>query len=100
MTLVISSLFVGAVLALRFKIMILLPAIIVTAVLVIARGVFHGDNLWWAILMAALAAICLQIGYLVAAYIRVAVIPARRSPVVTATLIQTRNPLVPNKRGG
>jgi len=98
MTIAISSLLVGAALALRFKVMILLPAIVVAAVLVIARGVFHGDNFWWVILTAILVTICLQLGYLIAAFIRVAITPARPSDFVTETLIPARDHVVSDKQ--
>ena len=91
MTLVISSLLVGAALALRFKVMILLPAIAVGTLLVVTNGLFHGQNLLWTAVAATSFIICLQVGYLSAAFIRVMSTPVREARAVSRKLTSRRD---------
>jgi hypothetical protein len=54
----------GAVLGMRFKVLILIPAIAFALLTIFAGGIGTGDSLWAALSAAVLASICLQIGYL------------------------------------
>lgn len=64
------TLFAGMVLGLRFKVLILLPAIACGFPLGFVLGFARADALWAAALMAAVAVISLQIGYLAGAGFR------------------------------
>src|SRR5882724_4115088 len=59
----IVSLAVGAILAQRFKIMVLAPAILVVVVVAIGSGVAQSSGVWSTILMTATASVGIQIGY-------------------------------------
>lgn len=54
----------GAVLGMRFKILILAPAAAGVIVAAVATGMVRGENLSAVLLAGLLAIICLQIGYL------------------------------------
>ena len=62
--LVLSLFFIGAALGMRFKVLILTPAIGLTIMAILARGMIHGDSASTVAITAFLAAGCLQIGYL------------------------------------
>jgi hypothetical protein len=87
MTLSIISFLVGAALAQRFKVMILMPAIVIFLGISFASGVANAQTAWWIALMAAAAAICLQIGYFVGMGVRqvLAAALSRRSPLTSPT---------------
>jgi membrane protein DedA with SNARE-associated domain len=59
------SLLVGALLAQRFRVMVLIPATAVVLVVAGATGVTSAHTVWSMILMAATAAIGMQVGYFV-----------------------------------
>ena len=59
------SLLVGALLGQRFKVMVLMPATPIVLILAVGTGVAHAQTAWSIVLMAAAAAISMQIGYLV-----------------------------------
>jgi hypothetical protein len=62
-TLVIAAL-VGATLALRFKVLVLIPAIGIAVALVVAIGIAQNLGGWSITLGTVLAAVALQFGYL------------------------------------
>ena len=62
--LVILSTLFGAVLGLRLKVLILVPAIVLVASVVLGFGIAHGDSLWSYLLAMGLAITALQMGYL------------------------------------
>ena len=64
------SLLVGAVLAQRFKIMILIPAIGIMLVAAVGAGVAQAHTVWWTILMIAAAGASMQVGYVIGLGIR------------------------------
>ena len=64
------SLLVGAVLAQRFKIMILIPAIGIMLVAAVGAGVTQAHIVWWTILMIAAAGASMQVGYVIGLGIR------------------------------
>jgi len=63
-SLLILSWLVGAVLAQRFKVRILLPATAIVVVAAAATGLIQSDTVGWTILMVAAAGASLQIGYM------------------------------------
>jgi hypothetical protein len=54
----------GAVLGMRFKVLILIPVIAFALISIVAGGIGSGDSFWAALTAAVLASVCLQIGYL------------------------------------
>ena len=66
----IISVLIGAVLAQRFKIMVLVPATATVLVAAVAAGLAQAHTAWWVILAAALVATSMQVGYIVGLGIR------------------------------
>ena len=87
----IFSALTGAVLAQRFKIMILIPATASIIGATTVAGVVHADPFWWILLMAAAASAGTQLGYIFGLGIRhffeapLAQRPARLRPNGPAT---------------
>jgi hypothetical protein len=67
MYVVISAALIGVVLGHFFKTLILLPAFIVTGGLVLGAGMAHSEPASFVVLALVVAAIALQLGYLVGA---------------------------------
>lgn len=86
MTLSMISFLVGAALGQRFKVMVLMPAMAIVLVLAAGTGVTHAQTAWSIVLTTAIAATCLQIGYLIGIFIRHVVVAAlsRRSSPLTS----------------
>jgi hypothetical protein len=55
---------IGAMLGLRFKVLVLLPAIVVLLVATISVGIARSDSGWAILLATALGMVSLQLGYL------------------------------------
>ena len=70
---------VGIVLGLRYKILILVPALMFAMTLAIIVGVASADNFWSVVLTTVAVVIAVQLGYLAGIVIR-AVIAAIRPP--------------------
>src|SRR5579871_5306891 len=64
------SFLLGAVLGLRFNVLVLIPAMVIGMVLAIGAGTTHPQAVWGIIKMAAAAAICLQCGYFAGIFVR------------------------------
>jgi hypothetical protein len=62
--LAIVSILIGALLGLRFRVFILVPAITFALVLVIGVGVARESGIWWIALEMVVVATALQLGYL------------------------------------
>ena len=77
MNLFLVSTLVGAVLGMRMRVLILFPAIGVFFVAIAGLGLIRGDDLWPITFAMALAAISLQLGYLVGSATRFAIAAAR-----------------------
>jgi hypothetical protein len=90
MTLSMISFFAGAALAQRFKVMVLMPAIVIVVGLAVATGFAHVPTAWSVVLMAATAATCLQVGYLVGIGIRHFLVAAL--PQSTCSLASRKTP--------
>jgi hypothetical protein len=81
MTLNVLIFLIGALLGLRFKVLILFPAMALALIAAMAGGAIGGDSLPAILIIAVLAAGCLQIGYLcgvLARYRIAAALPGRR----------------------
>jgi hypothetical protein len=63
--LAIVSSVTGAVLAQRFKIMILIPATAIALAAALGTGVAQTQTAWWTIVMAAAAGVSMQVGYII-----------------------------------
>jgi hypothetical protein len=61
----IVSLSVGALLARRFKIIVLVPATFAVLVIAIAAGVAQASSAWFIVGMFAAASVSIQVGYFV-----------------------------------
>jgi len=64
MMLAITAVLIGAVLGMRFKILILLPATVIGSSATLGVGVAHSDGFWSILLAMVLAIAALQVGYL------------------------------------
>jgi NADH:ubiquinone oxidoreductase subunit 6 (subunit J) len=69
-TISMVSFLVGAALAQRFKVKVLVPAIVIFSGFSIVIGGAHAQPAWSIVLMVATTATCLQIGYFVGIYMR------------------------------
>ncbi len=79
----IMTTLIGAMLGLRFKVLILVPAIVTSFLAIFGIGIAHGVGLWASLLATLLTITTLQIGYLAGAAVRfgVARARARKNPV-------------------
>jgi hypothetical protein len=69
---------IGVLLGLRFKVLILLPAVAVALPVIIAGGVVHGDRPFRIFLCSVLAAAAIQFGYVLGACARLLIVRASR----------------------
>jgi hypothetical protein len=77
MILLIISMLIGAVLGMRFKVLVLFPGIFFSSMLLAAAAVANGSTLWSAVLSMVLSATGLQIGFLGGVATRFVVAAAR-----------------------
>ena len=68
--LAMTAMLIGAMLGLRFKVLILVPAIVIGSAATLGIGMAHSNSLWSILLAMALAITALQMGYLGGAAIR------------------------------
>jgi hypothetical protein len=84
--LMLLALLVGAVLGMRFKVFVLIPAIGLTVPIILAVGMIRGESVASFAVTAILAGACLQIGYLAGAVTRYTIAAAgagrRHSPAM------------------
>jgi hypothetical protein len=78
MLLLLLAILVGAVLGMRFRVLVLIPAIGLTVPAIVAAGIIRGDSVASFAVTAMLAATCLQIGHLAGAATRCTTAPASR----------------------
>jgi hypothetical protein len=64
LSLAILGMICGALLGLRFKVLALLPAVVVSAILVLGVGLAVGADGWGIVIELAVVAIALQFGFL------------------------------------
>jgi hypothetical protein len=79
------SFFLGAVLALKCRVFILLPAICFGMICAAAIGIAQGDTVWSIVMTMALTATALQLGYLGGAAARVSLSEMRLRPDLVGT---------------
>ncbi len=75
--LAIISVVVGVVLGLRYKVLILVPAVMFAMLLAIIVGVARADSFWSIVLTTAVLGTAIQLGYLAGAVIRAAIASIR-----------------------
>ncbi len=68
---------IGAALGMKFKVLILIPAIGFALIAVVAGGIAYGDSVSAILIAAVLASSSLQIGYLCGTVMRYSIVPAR-----------------------
>lgn len=68
--LIFSASLVGGLFGLRFKVLIVIPAIGLVSVAALVTGIARGDGAPAVLMAATLAGACVQIGYLCGAVIR------------------------------
>jgi len=76
----------GAVLGMRFKVLILIPAIAFALIAILVGGVARGDSVSAILVAVVLASICLQIGYLSGIATRYSIALARAGRLRQASL--------------
>jgi hypothetical protein len=82
----VISLLAGMALGQRFKVLVLVPLILLTAVFAIATWVAHGGGAWQIGRTAAVAIVGLQMGYLLGLGVRHLTLLARVSRLRSASL--------------
>jgi hypothetical protein len=79
------GLFFGALLGLRFKVLIVAPAIFVAVDIVAVSGTVRGDGIMWIVLTALAVAVSLQVGYIAGCTLRAIVAAHANNGVVLPT---------------
>jgi len=77
MMLVMTALLTGALLGLRFKAFILVPAVVIGSATVLIVGIARSDSIWPTLLATVLAITALQVGYLSGAVVHFSIAKAR-----------------------
>jgi len=90
--LLLLAILVGAVLGMRFKVLVLIAAIGLTVPAILAAGIIRGDSVASFAVTAILAGTCLQIGYLAGAVTRYTTAAARAGRRHSAALRLQRTP--------
>jgi hypothetical protein len=75
--LAMTAMLIGAMLGLRFKVLILVPAIVIGSAATLGIGMAHSNSLWSILLAMALAITALQMGYFGGTIIRFIIVGAR-----------------------
>jgi hypothetical protein len=88
------SLLAGLLLAQRFRVMVLIPASVIVVGLAVGTGATHVYTVWSIILITAMAATSLQIGYLIGIGVRHFVMAAVSNR--TSALATTASPSAPH----
>ena len=86
------SLLIGIVLARGFKVLVLLPAFMITAVLAIGTGLAHTDAIWSIGSTALIVIVGLQIGYLLGSGLRHVMALVRYSRLRFASMTNSVRP--------
>jgi len=89
------SILIGAVLARRFKVLILAPAFMLTLVFAVAIGLARGNTPWSIVSTALVVIVGLQIGYLFGIAIRHLTVLARANRLRSASLTHDLPPRRP-----
>lgn len=83
------AMLIGAMLGLRFKVAILVPAIIIGSVVILAIGMSSGNNFWSVLLVMIVMITALQMGYLSGTVIHFSIAGSRVSPLIAAVIQRT-----------
>lgn len=75
--LAITTACIGAILGLRFTVLVLVPAMIVSSIAIFGIGIAYGDSPWSMVIAVLLAITALQIGYLAGSVIQFVVAKTR-----------------------
>jgi len=86
MALVLMAVFIGAMLSLRFKIFILVPATFFSFLSTVAIGVTQSDSPWFILLFGIFVVAGLQVGYLGGTIIGFIVVGARARKDLSETI--------------
>lgn len=86
-TLTMTAILAGAMLGLRFKIPVLLPATVVGSAAALGATMTQGGGLWFLVLALVLVISALQIGYLSGAFFRSVTAGTRDSKHSHATIV-------------
>jgi hypothetical protein len=76
-TLFVLAALLGAVLGMRFKVLILIPAIGFALIVIIVDGIARGTNVYGILIAGIVASACLQIGYIFSIVTRYCIVSAR-----------------------
>ena len=68
--LAVIGILVGAVLGLRFKVLVLIPAMCVELAIVLTGGIAGGNRLWWIALAMIVIATSTQVGFFTGSVVR------------------------------
>jgi len=86
------SLLIGIVLARGFKVLVLIPAFMITAVLAMGTGLAHTDAIWSIGSTALIVIVGLQIGYLLCSGLRHVMALVRYSRLRSASMTNSVRP--------
>ena len=87
---IVTIFVVGAALGLRFKVMILVPALVSTALFGTIVGLTRGDQFWSIAIIVILLGMAIQVGYLAGILLR-ATIASVRAQRVRAQTVSVRD---------
>jgi hypothetical protein len=77
LTTLILGIVLGAMLSVRFNVVILIPGTFLTLVVVAFNGIVHGEGIWAVAQLMAGAAAALQVGYFLGSVLPLVVSPRR-----------------------
>jgi len=77
MTIAMIALLIGALLGLRFRVFILVPAIVLASATILSVGMARSDSTWPTLLATVLAITALQVGYLSGAVVHFSIAKVR-----------------------
>lgn len=83
---VVISLLVGMLVGQRFRVLVLLPSILLSAAFTIGVGLAHAEANWMIVAMTVLATVSMQIGYLLGATAHHLMLLARASRISSRSL--------------
>jgi len=91
--LAIISVLAGITLGLRYRVLILVPAVMIAMIFAVIVGVAHADRFWSIVLAMVIFGTAVQIGYLAGVVLRVAI------ESICASSIGGRNPEINSEAG-
>lgn len=87
-----TALLFGALLGLRFRVSVLVPAIVMGSFVILSLGMAYTHSFWPAFISTALAITALQIGYVGGAVIRFVMEPRPRKDTAATIAVAQRPP--------